>query len=397
MLNNLFSYDQGTILLYSFIVAFSTLLARASKKKAICNVYGEMIRTYDKYCYFLCFVFVAFFAATNGVGADKPAYAFFFSTSSFDRILNGSEPGFELFMWLLKFIIHDNSTIFLSLFGLLTVINVFWGIWKLREKISIPWVVFIFTSQYYFQSFNLMRIYFAVSILILFAHYIFEGKYIKYVIAILVASTFHYSMLFVLLAYVMAFVLNKMLKVNFGFKLFALSGLSILFSTVAVKMITNLLVFSNAIIYKYSGYLSNVSLSNIGIKWIFNVIPFIFTLILLRKIYKRNILISITVSYFLFTLVISLLSYSVPVIGRAMIGLNLPVLVLLPMAIESFHIEAMKTGIHYVYVSIGRKTVRFSYRFMKWVMIAYFIFAYYLYLSEYVGIDMIDNFKFIWT
>ena len=49
MINNLFSYDQGTILLYSFIVAFSTLLARVSKKKAICNAYGEMIRTYDKY------------------------------------------------------------------------------------------------------------------------------------------------------------------------------------------------------------------------------------------------------------------------------------------------------------------------------------------------------------
>ena len=190
---------------------------------------------------------------------------------------------------------------------------------------------------------------------------------------------------------------KPLLKVNFGFKLFALSGLSILFSTAAVKVITNLLGFSNAIIYKYSGYLSNVSLSNVGIKWIFNVIPFIFTLILLRKIYKRNILISITVSYFLFTLVISLLSYSVPVIGRAMIGLNLPVLVLLPLAIESFHFEAMKTGIHDVYVSIGRKTVKFSYRFMKWVMIVYFIFAFYLYLSEYVGSDMIDNFKFIWT
>ena len=52
MLSNLFSYDHGTILLYCFIVLFSTLLARISKKRIIYNADGEMIRTYDKHCFF---------------------------------------------------------------------------------------------------------------------------------------------------------------------------------------------------------------------------------------------------------------------------------------------------------------------------------------------------------
>lgn len=396
MLSNLFDYDHGTILLYCFIVLFSTLLARISKKRIIYNSDGEMIRTYDKHCFFLCFIFVAFFAATNGVGADKPMYAYFFSTSSFDRIFAGSEPGYEIFMWLSRFVIND-SNVFLSLFGLFTVVNVFWGIWKLKDKISIPWAVFIFTSQYYFQGFNLMRMYFAVSLLILFAHYIDEGKYIKYGVAILIAATFHYSMLFVLVAYVMSFVFNRLLRGNFGFKVVVLSILSIVFSTVAVRGITRILVFSNAVIYKYVSYLSDVSLANPGLKWIFNIIPFVFALIFMRMLYQGNLYMSITVSYFMFSLVISLLSYSVPVIGRALIGFNLPILILLPMVIERFQMEAMSEKDYSIYISFGRKTLKVYYRFMKMVMIVYFVFAYILYLSEYMGIDKIDNFKFLWA
>lgn len=396
MFSDLFTYDHGTVLLYFFIVLFSTFLARVSKKRIIYNADGEMIRTYDKYCFWTCFIFVAFFAATNGVGADKPSYAYFFSTSSFDRVFTGSEPGYEIFMWLLRYIIKD-SNVFLSLFGLVTVFNVFFGIWKLKDKISIPWAVFIFTSQYYFQGFNLMRMYYAVSLLILFAHYIYEGKYIKYGIGILIAATFHYSMLFVFLAYVMSFVLNKLLRENFGFKVVVFSALSICFSAVAVRGITNIIGFSNPIIYKYSGYLSDVSLANTGMKWIFNIIPFLFVLIFMRMLYQRNICMSITVSYLIFSLVISLLSYSVPVIGRALIGFNLPIMVFLPMLMEKFKMKILLEKDYSVCIPVGKKNLIVSFRFMKCIISIYFILAYIIYLNEYMGIDKIDNFKFLWS
>ena len=394
MLSQLMSYDQNTILLYFGIVFVSTILAVFSQRGLSGSFdYGVSV----KLPYVLSFFNSAFFVSFTTVGADRANYAYFFQGITFDRILHGSEPGFELIQFVVYQIIK-NPNVFIVIICLWTVYNIYRGLWEFKNDISLGMAIFIYVSQYYFQSFSLIRIYFAASLLIRFAYLIKEEKYVKYAIVILIAVSMHYSVLFALIAYVLSFAFLKSRQLS-GFKFYLLVALSIGFSTFGTGTVGLLVNFSgNAVISKYSLFLTGINGNQLGLKWIFNIIPYLLVFSF-RKTFadEEKKYMSFTMAYLIIALSVSLLSYYIPVIGRGLIVLNMPILVILPLGMGMFRNKRYLYPNEYLRIGTRKIGIKMSYRGIRTICLCWGFVSLVMYLSEYVPIDKIDNFRFIWS
>lgn len=397
MLSQLLRYDHATVILYISIVVFSTLFASMSQSKIyVDETDSTTYRVTKKGPFLVSFFILAFFASTTGVGIDRSAYAYFFRISSFGNTYKDIEPGFRLLMAIIK-LFTSNEYIFLGIIGFSTVALVFKGIWDLRDKLPVGLAVFLFAGQYYFQSFNLMRMFFAMSFLIAGAKLVFEGKHGKYLLLIAFSATIHYSMLFVGAAYVIGLVLRYPKSVSFEFRFVFLLFAMAVFSLVAVRLALALLGTDSAIIRKYAIYLNSISVSSLGFKWIFNLFPYVIMFPFARHTENRMANLVIPAGYLLVTLVVSIMSYSVPVIGRAVICLNMPIVIMLPAAIESYERNRILNSGEKLIVEFEQTGIEVSYRHIMFMIYAYFAFAMLLDLSGYIGSAGIDNFHFIWN
>ena len=91
-------------------------------------------------------------------------------------------------------------------------------------------------------------------------------------------------------------------------------------------------------------------------------------------------------------LAICILSYSIPVIGRSSIVLNLPIIIILPMVIESTCKDRM----------VSHKKIRFgalsvTNNQLIICAVTYFFLVLYIYLFQYLFVDGIAGYTFIWN
>ncbi|MBK5261020.1 MAG: EpsG family protein [Peptostreptococcaceae bacterium] len=397
MFSSIWGYNHETILLYIIIVLFTTLFASMSQSKIITGTNNVLPqRVVYRFPFFISFFILVFFSCTTAVGIDRSAYAQIFRISSFGNLQNGIEPGYHLLMIIIK-IFTKNENVFLGIVAFITVAFVYKGIWDCRHELSIGFAVFIFSSQYYFQSYNLMRMYFAMSFLIAGVKLLLDGKYLRYLVLILFALCVHYSMIFVLIAYVISLIFIKIKRVSFDMKFFLSILVVVIFNYFSLSLAINLLGTSNFILDKYSMYLKETVKSGLGLKWIFNLIPYSLLLPFAKYTNKKQLFLSIAAGYLLVTLVISIVSYSIPVIGRTLACLNMPIVIMLPIAFNSFKIKRIIRKASNVVIRIGMTRIRISYRVIYLFIYIYYAFAFLLYLDGYVGRDGIDNFQFIWN
>lgn len=155
-------------------------------------------------CFFILIALVLLFisAFRGDFTADYNGYAreiwLRFSNYSIKDIINrgynsNPEPGYLLFQYFVKQL--TNNSLFIFVFSsLLIVVS---NLKEIKRSGVLPYLgVFLFVEAgNYYESFNLMRQIMSVSIVILGSRYLFERKFWKYTIFILVASTFHISAL----------------------------------------------------------------------------------------------------------------------------------------------------------------------------------------------------------
>ena len=397
MINMLFSYDRKTIILYILIVFFSTLFAVLSQSKIHVKDKSQIAYRSNHFIYFfISFLILSFFAGTTGVGSDREAYKYFFRISAFGHLYEYYEPGFRVLMGIVK-LFTDNEQIFISLVSIMTVALTYKGIWNCRNKLSTGFAVLIYASQYYFQGYNLIRMYFAMSILIAGAGFIHKGKYMKYLCVILFSALFHYSMIFVAAAYILGLWFMRKNFIGFHTRFYLLLLMAIVFSLSAVRLAVFVLSFNSAIAEKYIIYITNINGTRIGFKLFFNLVPFVLAMFFARYTDSKKEMLGITGAYLIVTLVVSVMSYSVTIAGRILLCLHMPILILLPIGIESFYRQRKLTGENRVHISAGPSTLLVSRRLVNIVMISYFVLSFLLYLSGYIDLDGLDNFKFFWN
>ncbi len=112
-----------------------------------------------------------------------------------------TEPGFNVLVKAIYAFLGDEH--FLAVFAVFafgTVLFFLAGIYRQSKDFALSFFLFMALGMY-FQTYNTVRYYFALSLVFCSMHYIVRREYEKFLIVILAAALFHKSVLVVLVAY----------------------------------------------------------------------------------------------------------------------------------------------------------------------------------------------------
>ncbi len=160
------------------------------------------------------------------------------------------------------------------IYSIIYIFFVFEGIRYYKNKISITLGLFIFYMTYYLVFFNMIRQMIAVAIILFASRYIFEKKFWKYFIWIIIAGLFHKS------AYIMIFLylLNYKLDSKRISKIFfILATIAPIFMIPLLKII----IWFDGIIGIFTKY-SSIDI-NLNLKFLLYVVPTLLFIMFYRK------------------------------------------------------------------------------------------------------------------
>lgn len=128
-------------------------------------------------------------------------------TSMFNLIAQGrhvsSEFGFNALVRLMQYFFGTEGYSYLPIFGLFSLLTVYFFLRTIYEQSG--WFLgsmFLFLMNgYYFSSFNSVRYYLVLAIALYSTKYVLRGEYLKFILWILAAATFHKSVLLVIPVY----------------------------------------------------------------------------------------------------------------------------------------------------------------------------------------------------
>jgi len=158
----------------------------------------------------LCGIFVLLFlvsACRYYVGNDYTRYEEYFRL----MMIEGSdgvptETGFNLLVKGVQYILGSGERTNLLLFALFAGVTVFLflkGIYDLSVDFSFSFLLFM-TFGYYFNSMNTIRYYLALALAVISIKYVLQKEYLKFFLVVLLAASFHKSVLFILPVYILA-------------------------------------------------------------------------------------------------------------------------------------------------------------------------------------------------
>lgn len=161
--------------------------------------------------FFACLILVLFSGFRSGVGVDYQSYV-----DAFDQIrysdLDVFEPFNQYLVKLSDLMGFGNQFIFFS-YALIAVSCVGYFIYKLSPARSVSLFIFFSVPIFYLSSFNGIRQWVAMSMMLVAIVYITEKKFIRMSVAIFIAVMFHVS------AIILVFLPLLMVRVRFLFLL----------------------------------------------------------------------------------------------------------------------------------------------------------------------------------
>lgn len=172
-------------------------------------------------------VFISGFRVTNGkVGIDTANYEEIFKSVQSGELkvfslkniitLNQVEPGYLLLNKIIGFFTNNAQFLFVTC-STITIVFILIAALQKKDNISIPQILMIYCSSFFIQSFNLVRLYLAVSIIIYAYSYIEKRKIFKYTTLVLLAASFHFTALIVWPVYFFGTRIILSLKILFIF------------------------------------------------------------------------------------------------------------------------------------------------------------------------------------
>lgn len=139
------------------------------------------------------------------IGHDYWEYTSIFSLIAQNRHVS-TEFGFNLLVRLCQWIFGEgNYIIIFAIIAFSTILFFLKGIYENTDHFAMAFFLFM-TFGYYLSSFNSIRYYLVLAIAFYSVKYLLDKQYDKFVLCILLASTMHMAVLFVLLAYPLALI-----------------------------------------------------------------------------------------------------------------------------------------------------------------------------------------------
>ena len=150
------------------------------------------------------FLLFAVSATRIAVGGDYWSYTSIFNLLAQNRDKSvATEIGFNLLVKIIQHLFGFDGKQYIIIFAVVAFATIFFfmkGLDELSEDFAISFAMFMLLG-YYASSFNSIRSYLAFSIAFFSVRYIFKREFWKFVLLVLIASTFHISILIILVAY----------------------------------------------------------------------------------------------------------------------------------------------------------------------------------------------------
>lgn len=191
----------------AYFVTNPNVCAGEERKRGVRSGFGitrrEMYNTA-----LMCGIFVLLFAVSACryyVGNDYYRYEEYFRL----MMIEGSdgvptEIGFNLLCKGLQHIFGEGVYLLIfAVFAAITILFFLKGIYDTSVEFGFSFFLFM-TFGYYFNSMNTIRYYVALSIVVYAVKYVLRKEYTKFILLILLASTFHKSVLIVIPVYFLA-------------------------------------------------------------------------------------------------------------------------------------------------------------------------------------------------
>lgn len=363
-------WDNNTIILYLFITALSVLfasLAQLSKKERFQN----NLLKHKPNLFFLSvsFAILFVFSAFRDVGTDLPVYRNIFETVNNSDILDfGIEPGFVLINKFLNNIGLSRDAA-IAFFSFITLLLIYKAIYRYGYAINWTLSIFALSALFYFQSYNLMRMYLAASIMLYASYYLFELKWRKYLIIWFATIFIHFST-FLLIVPFSLFYLYLRNKQSFYIGLAVL----IIISRLMITALDAIPMFARYNSYIEAGLMEN----SIGFMQIAICIPLFLIYLYAKQKLGETIYVKALFVFTCSSLFLGILSYKIMMIGRALVYYNVIYIILIPII---FKLCTLKRS---SYIEL----IKFAY-------MLYISFRFYDYLKTYLYMDGIMPYKSI--
>lgn len=247
---------------------------------------GIYVYKYDKFNFkyllvsFLILGGICFFCKS---GVDIPGYVYNYTHWDWSSLSDVSrEPGYKLLNILLSRIVSD-PYIGLGIIKLLSLGLVFYSAYIVKNKINIGMAVLSYCCLLYIYNFQLLRLMLALGIVFLALSFEMNEKPIRCMVLLVAAFFFHYTSIFVLLAYAGTKILGRKMTVS---RAIIIGAVLIFMFQNSVYIINRLL--SNVVYFqKYESYTRGMN-ESVGIGGIGQLLFFVPVLIVLISNYKNE-------------------------------------------------------------------------------------------------------------
>lgn len=369
---------RNTFILYLAIILSTFVLGSMAQPLKYQNT------LYIKKFYFTSsFLILWFFSAFCNCGVDRIAYKKIFDEVTISSILDPwQEPGFEIINLIIK-IFTSNSKIAFMIISSTSIILIFSTIYYLRKHIHIGCAILAYTTLIYFQGFSLLRINLAGAIIFFATKYLINRNFIKYFLSIVFATSIHYSSIILVIPFI-AYLFIYKIKISNGKKAQYLIYIEFL-----LLIIVAIIVFSNYIknisfLDRYNPYFESIAFNGFGFLQFLFFLPLCFVLHFILKYYKDKKVTSIFVSFTYSAFFVGLLSYIMPMIGRAYVYFLPVYMFMIPYAVSRRRkLVAIKFNQLYMNNFIYYSCIIF-----------YFMMRFCIYIGQYAFLDGISIYQF---
>lgn len=204
-----------TIYIISYVVTFCIVSNLDCKN----NIISTKIKL--ALCIIILSVLAGFrdeYVGTDTLTYAKPLFNVAKSSSNLTSFMSfmtssslGIENGYSLLVYISSRLFNDfHGLLFLT--SVIINTSVILGLYKMKNTISVSTAIMIYCFLFYQQSYNAMRQWMAIGIIIFGFNYIYEHKPIKYLITILIAIQFHASAFIAISLYIINAICTKLKK-----------------------------------------------------------------------------------------------------------------------------------------------------------------------------------------
>ena len=273
-------------------------------------------------------------------------------------VVQTKDPGFSIYLAIIKKIFGSSYTPFLFISALIQGLAVTFFFRKYSSQFMISMFIFIASTEYFSWMFNGLRQFLAVAIALIAFRFLFEKKYIPYVLLILLASTIHLTAIILL---PVAFIVNSR---PWSIRVFIVLGIAV-FALIATNQFTDFLnsslqdtQYSDSVEYWQQEHFGGTN----PIRVLVQIVPTVIAVVARRKLAENsNRLIDISIN-------MSVVSSAIWLISMVTSGIHIG---RLPIYVSLFNNILLPYEIQILFNEKDQRIVKFA------MVVLYLAFSYY--------------------